>query len=241
MHLSKRLQMVTDCVTKGNTVADVGCDHAYISIYLVEHEIATRTVALDINRGPLERAAKNVSEYGYCDRISTRLSNGLEKLEPGEVQTIVIAGMGGELMVSILRNKELCVDMAEELVLQPQSEIDKVRRYLHNRRFSITEENMCIDDGKYYVVIHAKNGFQEANPSVQYEKEPTLEQKVFDRYGQYLLENKHPVLRAYLEKELNKGILISEQLMVHINEKNQQRYEQIQEEIRMLKRGLAYY
>ena len=240
MHLSKRLQMVTNCVTKGSTVADVGCDHAYISIYLIEHEIAKKTVALDINKGPLERAAKNVSEYGYEDRIMTRLSNGLEKLEVGEADSIVIAGMGGDLMVRILSERDACVKVAMEVILQPQSEVDKVRRYLHKLKFTIKKEDMCIDDGKYYVVIHAVNTMEDSRDK-QEVKEDILSSKVDDKYGPLLLRNQHPILKQFLEKERKTARLIEERLKGHQNERNELRLKEIQEEIEMLDFALDYY
>lgn len=156
MNLSKRLRMVADCVTKGNVVADVGCDHAYISIYLVEGKIAPKTIALDVNEGPLLRAQENIASYGFESLISTRLSDGLHKLKPNEVDSIVIAGMGGPLMIRILEEGSECVKTAKELILQPQSEIWRVREYLHNLNFEITKEDMCIDEGKYYTVLHAR-------------------------------------------------------------------------------------
>lgn len=241
MHLSKRLQMVTDCVTKGSTVADVGCDHAYISIYLIEHGIATKTVALDINKGPLERAAKNVSEYGYEDRIMTRLSNGLEKLEVGEADSIVIAGMGGDLMVRILSERDACVKVAKEVILQPQSEVDKVRRYLHKLEFTIIEENMCIDDGKYYVVIHAVNTNKEQKTKESKEVAEDFSTKVDYSYGPLLLRSKHPILKQYLEKERKTARLIEENLKLHQTKRNELRLKEIQEEIDMLNFALNYY
>lgn len=237
MHLSKRLQMVTDCVTKGNTVADVGCDHAYISIYLVENEIATRAVAMDINEGPLQRAACNVKEYGYENRIMTRLSDGLQKLQPGEADSIVIAGIGGDLMVRILSEGDACVKSAKELVLQPQSEVDKVRRYLHKLGFLIVQENMCIDDGKYYVVIHAKN------EKIPYDeaKELTLLERVENKYGPILLKQKHPILKQYLEKESKTTHLIIDNLKANPSDKNRYRQEEMEEELYMLERALDFF
>ena len=241
MHLSKRLRMVTDCVTKGSIVADVGCDHAYISIYLIEHGIATKTFALDINRGPLERAAKNVADYGYEDRIMTRLSNGLESLEVGEADSIVIAGMGGDLMVRILSEKDACVKVAKEVILQPQSEVDKVRRYLHKLNYTIIEENMCIDEGKYYVVIHAVNDNKEHKTKESKEETEDFSTKVDYEYGPYLLRMKHPILKQYLEKERKTACLIKEHLKLHRNERNDLRLKEIQEEIDMLDFALDYY
>ena len=95
MELSKRLQAVADLVTEGASVADIGTDHGYIPIYLIEHHIAEKVIALDINRGPLERARMHIVGHGLKEKIETRLSDGLEKVLPGEVDTMIAAGMGG--------------------------------------------------------------------------------------------------------------------------------------------------
>lgn len=157
MKLSKRLQMIADCITKDSRTADIGCDHAYLSIYLIKNNIVPSVIAMDVNKGPLLHARQNIIKYCTEGKIELRLSDGLTKLAPLEADTIVIAGMGGELMKSILQRGLPCVKAAKELVLQPQSEIYKVRRMLKNIGFKIIYENMCIDEEKYYVVIKAVN------------------------------------------------------------------------------------
>ena len=231
MHLSKRLQMVADCVTTGNVVADVGCDHAYISIYLVEQGIVPKTIALDINEGPLERATQNVINYGFEDRITTRLSDGLSRLEQGIADSVVIAGMGGALMVRILSEGKACVATAKELILQPQSEIEKVREYLHKIGFAIVKENMCIDEGKFYTVIKAQ----------RHDVNATLDQRVYLKYGRLLLEEKHPILKLFLEKELKVAYLIKENLVMNGSETSKERLNELEEEIKLLQEGLAFY
>ena len=135
MQLSLRLKTVADSVTGGNRVADVGCDHAYIAIHLAENNIAPRVVAMDVNKGPLSKAMENIEIRGLEDRIETRLSDGLARLNPGEADTVVIAGMGGALMVRILTEGESALKEVKELILQPQSEIFLVRRHLHTNGY----------------------------------------------------------------------------------------------------------
>lgn len=246
MHLSKRLRMVADCVTKGNVVADVGCDHAYISIYLVEGEVAPKTIALDVNEGPLLRAQENIKSYGMEEKITTRLSDGLEKLEPNEVDSIVIAGMGGALMVRILEEGKDCVATAKELILQPQSESWKVREYLHNLNFEITKEDMCIDEGKYYTVLHAHPhvlwGCVALQECSNHRKEGTNQTKVlYNKYGKFLLENRHPVLKEFLEKEKKKSDLILKNLKQQESSKSQERTQELLGEIALLDAALSYY
>lgn len=114
MQLSKRLQAVVNLITRGAKVADVGCDHAYISIYMVEKNLASKVIAMDVNRGPLERAKENIRCCHYDNQIETRLSDGLQELKPGEADTLLIAGMGGALMQRILTGKMEVLEQVRE-------------------------------------------------------------------------------------------------------------------------------
>ena len=228
MQLSNRLQSLTDLVTRGNRVADIGCDHAYVSIYLMEQGIASHVIAMDINKGPLERAKENIRKYGFCDKIETRLSNGAEKLEVGEVDTIFIAGMGGALIRNILSAREEVIASCKELILSPQSEIHLVRMYLKEIGFHIVKENMLIEDGKYYVMIRAVKGEETATSREDY------------YFGHDLLTNQHPVLQQFLTKELAKKEEIYKMLSKE-GDKHQGRLKELEEEITLYKGGLKFY
>ena len=104
--LSKRLEVVASSVGSGGTVADIGCDHGFTSIYLTENKMAKCGIAMDINKGPLEKAKIHIEQAGLKDKIETRLSNGLDKLEIGEADTILISGMGGALITEILTKEK---------------------------------------------------------------------------------------------------------------------------------------
>ena len=135
MELSVRLQAVADMVTEGTKVADVGTDHAYIPIYLVEHDKNPSAIAMDINRGPLKKAEENISSHNLENKIETRLSDGLKQLHLGEADSVVIAGMGGGLVVKIMEEGTLHKKYVKEWILQPQSEISKVRQYLNENGY----------------------------------------------------------------------------------------------------------
>ena len=122
----EKIQAVADLVTAHYKLADIGTDHAYIPIYLTQQKKITEAVALDVNEGPLQRAEEHIRENGLEAEIETRLSNGFQALQPGEVQSAVIAGMGGGLVIRILTEGEEVVRKLEECILQPQSEIGKV-------------------------------------------------------------------------------------------------------------------
>lgn len=216
MQISKRLQAVSDMVASGSCLADVGTDHGYIPIYLVEEKRIPSAIAMDINRGPLSRARENIERNGLSDQIETRLSDGLDALLPGEADTIVIAGMGGPLAVEILKRGRAVLESCRDLILQPQSEIWIVRRYLDENGWRIRRENMILEEGKYYPMLLASRGNSEALDIV----------KLF--YGPRLLEKRHPVLLDYLKKEREKLREVREKLSVSGSEKAAERKREIQ-------------
>lgn len=236
IHLSRRLQAVADYVTPGNRVADVGCDHAYTAIYLAENEISPSVIAMDVNQGPINRANENIKKYGYSDIIATRRSNGLEKLEEQEADTILIAGMGGNLMIQILTAKKEVLQAARELVLQPQSEIHKVRYMLQEEGFLIVEENMVKEDEKYYFIMKAiKNSLnKDAEKYVLVEKEHFY-------YGKLLLQQKNRILKEFMlwDYSLCEGIM--QALNAEQTENSQARKQEIKDRMDLLWRGLSYY
>lgn len=231
VQISKRLQEVARLVTKEKAVADVGCDHAYTSIYLVQQGIASKVIAMDVNRGPLERAKLNIEKYGMQQQIQTRLSDGIKELKPGEVHTLLIAGMGGPLMQQILMGHPGVLEQVDELVLQPQSEVREVRVFLERIGFAIQREEMLVDEGKYYVMMKAKRaGTSQA-----------LEREVFYRYGKYLLENKNPCLYQFLQRELGNFENIRRKIQGNTSEKSRQKIIELQKDITFCKEALEFY
>ena len=147
------MKAVASMVTPGNVLADIGTDHGYVPISLVQRKKIPKAIAMDVNVGPLQRACEHIAECQLEDKIETRLSDGVNKLQVGEADTILIAGMGGELVVRIItEGMEVC-KAAKELVLQPQSELEKVRQFLRENKFKIMDEDMVIEDGKYYPMM----------------------------------------------------------------------------------------
>lgn len=229
MQLSKRLEAVAAMVTEGNRLADIGCDHAHTSIYLAERGRIPSGIAMDINQGPLERAEENIRRYGFSEKIQTRLSDGAQKLLPGEADTILISGMGGSLMVKILSDSRRVVETAKELVLQPQSDIGSVRHYIHTLGFCIAEEFMLTEDGKHYTGIRAVKG------------EEAYDKEIFYRYGKLLLEEKNPVLKEFLEygKESFTGVV--RELSGQACDRNRARLLELLKELEYMEEALAYY
>ncbi len=151
--LDKRLSMVASLVRRGSRVADIGTDHAYLPVYLVQAGICPQGVAADIRSGPLESARRTVTEAGLTDKIALRLGDGLAPLAANEVEDIVIAGMGGETIVQILSAVEWVKDMHLQFILQPMTRAEELRRWLLTNGFVITEERLVQDGHRLYPVM----------------------------------------------------------------------------------------
>lgn len=228
IQLSKRLSAVADMVTITGVLADVGTDHGYIPVVLAGKKQIQRAVAMDVNAGPLERAYQHIRQYGLEDRIETRLSDGLTALEPGEADGIVIAGMGGALMKRILTEGQETARTVQELILQPQSEIMDFRRFLWENNYSITMEDMVYEDGKYYPMMRAVPG------TVREEEPDILELK----YGQKLLEQKHPVLGQYLRSQQKQKQQILEKMQKNAKQDISTRTMELEQELKDINSAL---
>ena len=200
MELSVRLQAVADMVSKGRRVADIGCDHGYVSIYLYRQRQCERVIAMDVKKGPLERAKTNIERYGLSDYIDVRLSDGTAALNPGEADTLLMSGMGGRLTIRILEEGFARLGRFEELVLQPQSELFLVRAFLRRQGIQIVDEQMVIDDGKFYTIIKAQ---PQDGDDVEGQKR-AYRQIVEDYFGPVLLKKRPEAFLLYLQKEAEK-------------------------------------
>ena len=229
LQISRRLKAVAALVSPGLVLADVGCDHGYIPIYLIQKGQIPRAIAMDINQGHLLRAREHIREWGLEAYIETRLSNGLKALEPGEAQCLVIAGMGGPLMERILTQGAPVLKDMKELILQPQSEIGHFRQFLAENGYRIIEEDMVEEEKKYYPMMKAFQGSRNYTKKAEY------------LYGKKLLEKRHPVLREFLEKEDRASRELLKKLTQVETSSAEKRKEELQEEIRDRKEALAYY
>ncbi|MCC8082157.1 MAG: class I SAM-dependent methyltransferase [Lachnospiraceae bacterium] len=230
MQLSGRMSALAALVTPGHRLADVGCDHGYIPIYLCRTDIIPSAIAMDVRPGPLGRARENIAAYGLQERIRTRQSDGLKELGEDEADTVLIAGMGGHLMRRILCEEDAIPGSVSELVLQPQSDIAEVRRCVRELGFVIADEDMVEEGGKFYPMMKAfrrreawrdggcwpvpdareSDGLKSVPDSwgsadrKQETADPEqlrMQIRCEDAFGPVLLRKRHPVLRRWLEKE----------------------------------------
>ena len=212
--LSKRLLTVANMVTKGNMVADIGTDHGYLPIYLVQNNISEHVIAMDVNKGPLNKAFYNIGQLHLEDKIDIRLSDGLDNLGKDEANTVTICGMGGKLIAKILERGRNKISQDTELILSPQSEIQLFREYLLQNEYRIVKEDMVIDEGKFYIIIKCKLNSETVSfdtveaDTVEFNRAQsyTVQYGAYLKYGKYLLEHKNDILKEYLLKE-QKGYL----------------------------------
>ena len=156
--ISNRLLCCASMLTTGCRVADVGTDHGYLAIYLLQSGIARSVVAADLREQPLDKARRNAQRYGVSGGVRFVLCDGLEKIPPDEVDTIVCAGMGGDCIMHILQAAQWLRDARYTLVLQPQSVGQALRKYLTENGFAIEKETIAKDGGFYYTVLRARFG-----------------------------------------------------------------------------------
>ena len=154
--IGKRLLSAAEFVRQGAYFADIGTDHAYLPLFLLEEGKIARAVCADINAGPLESARSNAEEYGLSERITFRLTDGADGLSDMGITDYAICGMGGELITEIIEASEHLKCSGVRLILQPMSKQAHLRRYLAERGFSTVGESYSYDSGKYYLCLAAE-------------------------------------------------------------------------------------
>ena len=232
MQLSERLTAIAEMVTEGNRLVDVGCDHGYLPVYLIlEHKVPS-AIAADVRKGPLSRAQAHIRENGLEAYIETRLSDGLKEIRAGEGDTLVIAGMGGPLMERILTDGVEALSGFRELILQPQSDVEHFRRFLLESGYVISDEEMVLEDGKFYPMMRAVPG--KGNGCAAWTPEELA-------FGKFLLERRHPVLHKYLERELRVRDEILEHLDSAPGAAAQRRKKEVEEERQQILAALKRY
>ena len=225
---------IANLVDNSKVLADVGCDHAYISINLLEKGKVERIIASDLREGPLNIARDNIRLYGFEDRIETRLCAGLCGYEAGEVDTILISGMGGMLVKEILSESIDVVKMADTLILEPQSDLRVVRAYLKDIGFEIIDEDMLNEGGKYYQIIKAVKSKE------RMEVCEDIGAMAENEFGPILIKKKHPVLLEFLKKRKKhyERLLQNKSFLTSQSATNNDRIAIIENELNMVKEAL---
>lgn len=186
--INDRLLTAIPFVRKGKRFADIGTDHAYLPIYLLEQGIISNAYAADINQGPLDKANENIIKYGFKDKIQTVLCDGLSKIDPDSVDDIAIFGMGGELIIKIIDEASWVKDANKRLILQPMTHPEKLREYLAKNGFKIVDEILSFDRGKIYQTLCATyDGFVREYDAFTY------------AFGEFILKNNSHLLCELME------------------------------------------
>lgn len=228
MEISTRLKTVADFVLPCDVVADIGTDHGFIPIYLIHENRVKQVIAMDLRKGPIERAKANILEYGYESQIQLRLSDGLDKLLKKEADAITIAGMGGELMSRILEDGKEIVMGTKQLVLQPQSEIYKVRKKVKELGFRIDKEDFIKCSGKEYIIIHCVPGIEIYVKDCDYE------------YGGYMLTHPNELFIEYMKRQYIVRMNMIEKLNHMESENAKKRVENLKKELVVIKEAFTY-
>ncbi len=240
--LSNRLLAIAGLAGSGECVADVGTDHGYLPIFLIEQGRMKRAIAMDVREGPLSRAQAHIRAHRLTDYIETRRSDGLAALQPGEAGVIVIAGMGGSLMSRILSQGEAVIRKETLLVLQPQSEVLEFRQFLMRQGYELLAEEMVKEDGKYYPMMKVQRVQDVAGEAASAMQDITdRDMRIALKYGPLLLRDHHPVLLEYLREQQKKQELIARRLADAATETASERRRQICQELKELAQALEQY
>jgi len=228
MKLGDRLQALADFVPTGSLVADIGTDHGYLALELVQSGKAGRVIASDKNSGPLEAAVRAVREAGLTEQVTLREGDGLAVLKPGEVDTVCIAGMGGILMTEILEAQPEVVKSLKRLVLQPMNGAPELRRWLYRHYWHIVDEALAVDDGRIYEIICAEKGREKMPDGLSL------------LIGPKLWEKKPELLRHHIEQLLFQSRSIAAGMEKSPRASKTKKYQAVQEQIRELEERLTW-
>lgn len=219
--LSSRLSAVAALIPPGEIVAEIGTDHAYLPIYLIQSGKASKVIATDINECPYVNALKKIKSLCLENAIDLRLGESLKVLKPGEATVLVIAGVGGNTTIQILRSSDAVLNTVNTLVLNPANHQKDVRKWLLTNGWDIIDEDLVKEQGKYYQIIAG----EKSSGAKEKEKEySSLELEI----GPILIKKRHPLLKGYIEKKLKESIKVLKHLEKGSSLKSKERLRKIQ-------------
>lgn len=203
-----RLECIKSMVSKCNVAADIGTDHGYVAVMLLKDNICEKVIATDLNEGPLKKAIEHLTNENLNDKCDFRLGSGLTVLNEHDADTLIIAGMGGELIADIIKTSKNVALKASQLILQPMTTADRLRRYLYENGFKIIDEKIVKELHHYYFIIKAVPGKVE------------IENEIYYEISKILLEKKEPLMLEYLKRLLS----INENIIRSIEKNNNSDY-----------------
>jgi tRNA (adenine22-N1)-methyltransferase len=201
MRLTPRLAAIAELIPPGSTVADIGTDHAYLPLYLVQEEISQRVVASDMNSAPLHQARETVAAFNCLQKIDLRQGDGLKVIQAeDQINTVVIAGIGGETIIKILEGGRDKLKSVERLILQPMTESGTLRLYLAHNGYALVRESLALEGRRLYEIIMAKPGMEDETDLFRLSLGPRL------------LEVKPPLLPLLLQEKIRKLRIVQRSL-----------------------------
>lgn len=212
-----RLEAIKSMVSKCKTAADIGTDHGFVAEMLLRDNTAKKVIASDLNKGPLNRAIEYLSSRNLDEQCDFRLGSGLTVLDEKEADSIIIAGMGGDLIADILNTSKNISSSANELILQPMTAIDKLRKYLYQNNFVIVDENIVKEYHHFYFIIKAVPGNYEIEDEIYYE------------ISKHLLEKKDKIMIEYIDKVINTNDIIIHNLEKQMNDNYKEKIENLKD------------
>ena len=225
MKLTDRLLKIASLVTEGKRVADIGTDHGYIPVYLLNKNKVPFAILSDVNKGPLDNARKEVRHNNLLDKTDLRLGSGIEVLKKGEVDEVIIAGMGGILISELLEANKEVSHSVDKLILQPMQAQDELRKYLFSNGYEILNEALVKEDFRIYEILEVK--YTGNNTQV--------EDEIYFEVGKKLIENKDELLNEFIDKKVYKYNSIIEKLDGKSGEAVEQKREESKVAIEKLK------
>lgn len=192
MEISRRLMAIANMVEKCNCLLDVGTDHGYVPIYIMKNKICNKVIASDINKGPILKAKENI-EINKIEGIELRQGSGLNVVQEGEADVVIIAGMGGHLISELIIEREDIFKKINYAVLQPVQNSEFLRKFLINRGYEIISEDLVFDESIFYEII-----------KVRYGVNVRKEEEIFYEVGRKLIDDKNPKLHQFLRYKISK-------------------------------------
>lgn len=220
MKLTKRLEAVASLVDQDSTCLDVGCDHAYLSIHLIEAKKALSVIASDNKEGPLDQARKNIEQKKLQDKIKISLGYGMDTIED-DIDTVIIAGMGGKTINGILKKDSTVTKRVDTFIIQPNNDQKEVRKTMMKLGFYLTEEKLVKEKKYFYQVMKFQRG------KIRYSKKELF-------FGPKLLQNKDKNFVEYYKKEITSRKILMQLLPSNFRWKKFQ----VKKEIAMIEKEL---
>lgn len=193
MNLSMRLSAIRDMVPKNSVVADIGTDHGYIPVSLIKNKISKKVIGTDVSKGSLDKIINLVNSLGMEKKIETRLGYGLDVIRPYEVDSLIIAGMGGILIKDILEKDKQTTKTINNFILQPMVGAKELRHYLIKSGFKIIDEDLVFEEGKFYEIMFAIKG------------KDYIKNDIYFEISKLLVENKHPLIKSFVQHKISKA------------------------------------